>query len=125
MLEDERKKREQAEKEKEKIEKEKEELMERLKVIEEQTRKAQLGDLLFVWSLLFLLFLMSINHSLFFVWAELEEQTRKAKELDQERKCAQEEAERLERERRMAEEAKTALLQQSESQIKNQEHLVS
>uniref|UniRef100_A0A672NB94 Moesin-like n=1 Tax=Sinocyclocheilus grahami TaxID=75366 RepID=A0A672NB94_SINGR len=41
MLEDERKKREQAEKEKEKIEKEKEELMERLKVIEEQTRKAQ------------------------------------------------------------------------------------
>lgn len=43
MLEDERKKREQAEKEKEKIEKEKEELMERLKVIEEQTRKAQQG----------------------------------------------------------------------------------
>lgn len=45
MLEDERKKREQAEKEKEKIEKEKEELMERLKVIEEQTRKAQQGDM--------------------------------------------------------------------------------
>lgn len=44
MLEDERKKREQAEKEKEKIEKEKEELMERLKVIEEQTRKAQHGE---------------------------------------------------------------------------------
>lgn len=44
MLEDERKKREQAEKEKEKIEKEKEELMERLKVIEEQTRKAQQGE---------------------------------------------------------------------------------
>lgn len=44
MLEDERKKREQAEKEKEKIEKEKEELMEKLKVIEEQTRKAQQGE---------------------------------------------------------------------------------
>uniref|UniRef100_A0A8C1MGG4 Moesin a n=1 Tax=Cyprinus carpio TaxID=7962 RepID=A0A8C1MGG4_CYPCA len=98
MLEDERKKREQAEKEKEKIEKEKEELMERLKVIEEQTRKAQ---------------------------QELEEQTRRAMELDQERKRAQEEAERLERERRQAEEAKAALLQQSESQMKNQEHLAT
>uniref|UniRef100_A0A673LJ08 Moesin-like n=1 Tax=Sinocyclocheilus rhinocerous TaxID=307959 RepID=A0A673LJ08_9TELE len=94
MLEDERKKREQAEKEKEKIEKEKEELMERLKVIEEQTRKAQ---------------------------QELEEQTRRAMELDQERKCAQEEAERLERERHLAEEAKAALLHQSESQMKNQD----
>uniref|UniRef100_A0A8C2KTE4 Moesin a n=1 Tax=Cyprinus carpio TaxID=7962 RepID=A0A8C2KTE4_CYPCA len=94
MLEDERKKREQAEKEKEKIEKEKEELMERLKVIEEQTRKAQ---------------------------QELEEQTRRAIELDQERKRSQEEAERLERERRQAEEAKAALLQQSESQMKNQD----
>uniref|UniRef100_A0A671MSS4 Moesin-like n=1 Tax=Sinocyclocheilus anshuiensis TaxID=1608454 RepID=A0A671MSS4_9TELE len=98
MLEDERKKREQAEKEKEKIEKEKEELMERLKVIEEQTRKAQ---------------------------QELEEQTRRARELDQERKRAQEEAERLERERRLAEEAKATLLQQSESQMKNQEHLAT
>uniref|UniRef100_A0A673LHC0 Moesin-like n=1 Tax=Sinocyclocheilus rhinocerous TaxID=307959 RepID=A0A673LHC0_9TELE len=98
MLEDERKKREQAEKEKEKIEKEKEELMERLKVIEEQTRKAQ---------------------------QELEEQTRRAMELDQERKCAQEEAERLERERHLAEEAKAALLHQSESQMKNQEHLAT
>uniref|UniRef100_A0A8C2FJM3 Moesin a n=1 Tax=Cyprinus carpio TaxID=7962 RepID=A0A8C2FJM3_CYPCA len=98
MLEDERKKREQAEKEKEKIEKEKEELMERLRVIEEQTRKAQ---------------------------QELEEQTRRAMELDQERKRAQEEAERLERERRLAEEAKATLLQQSESQMKNQEHLAT
>lgn len=59
------------------------------------------------------------------VRAELEEQTRKALELEQERKRAQEEAERLERERRLAEEAKSALLQQSESQMKNQEHLVS
>lgn len=57
--------------------------------------------------------------------AELEEQTRRALELDQERKRAQEEAERLERERRLAEEAKAALLHQSESQMKNQEHLVS
>lgn len=59
------------------------------------------------------------------MWAELEEQTRRAMELDQERKRAQEEAERLERERRLVEEAKMALLQQSESQMKNQEHLVS
>uniref|UniRef100_A0A673NH35 Moesin-like n=1 Tax=Sinocyclocheilus rhinocerous TaxID=307959 RepID=A0A673NH35_9TELE len=56
---------------------------------------------------------------------ELEEQTRRARELDQERKRAQEEAERLERERRLAEEAKATLLQQSESQMKNQEHLAT
>ncbi len=60
MLEDERKKREQAEKEKEKIEKEKEELMERLKVIEEQTRKAQQGDM--EWSLLFILSSLLNDH---------------------------------------------------------------
>ncbi|XP_071023933.1 moesin-like [Oncorhynchus clarkii lewisi] len=98
LLENEKKKRELAEKEKEKIEKEKEELIERLKQIEEQTKKAQ---------------------------QELEEQTRRALELEQERKRAQEEAERLEKERRMAEEAKTALLQQSENQMKNQEHLAT
>uniref|UniRef100_A0A8C7UWT7 Moesin a n=1 Tax=Oncorhynchus mykiss TaxID=8022 RepID=A0A8C7UWT7_ONCMY len=98
LLENEKKKRELAEKEKEKIEKEKEDLMEKLKQIEEQTKKAQ---------------------------QELEEQTRKALELEHERKRAQEEAERLEKERRMAEEAKTALLQQSENQMKNQEHLAT
>uniref|UniRef100_A0AAR2KYC4 FERM domain-containing protein n=1 Tax=Pygocentrus nattereri TaxID=42514 RepID=A0AAR2KYC4_PYGNA len=98
MLENEKKKREQAEKEKEKIEKEKEELMERLRQIEEQTKKAQ---------------------------QELEEQTRRALELEQERKRAQEEAERLEKDRRQAEEAKLALLQQSENQMKNQEHLAT
>uniref|UniRef100_A0A674B1Y1 Moesin a n=1 Tax=Salmo trutta TaxID=8032 RepID=A0A674B1Y1_SALTR len=98
LLENEKKKREVAEKEKEKIEKEKEDLMEKLKQIEEQTKKAQ---------------------------QELEEQTRKALELEHERKRAQEEAERLEKERRMAEEAKTALLQQSENQMKNQEHLAT
>lgn len=43
LLENEKKKRELAEKEKEKIEREKEELMERLKLIEEQTKKAQQG----------------------------------------------------------------------------------
>ncbi|KAK6480237.1 moesin isoform X1 [Huso huso] len=98
LLENEKKKREMAEKDKEKIEKEKAELMEKLALIEEQTKKAQ---------------------------QELEEQTRRAIELDQERKRAQEEAERLEKERRMAEEAKAALLHQSESQMKNQEHLAT
>lgn len=48
MLENEKKKREQAEKEKEKIEKEKEELMERLRQIEEQTKKAQQGLSVFI-----------------------------------------------------------------------------
>ncbi|XP_059832970.1 moesin a [Hypanus sabinus] len=98
QLENERKKREQAEKDKENIEREKEELMERLKQIEEQTQKAQ---------------------------RELEEQTRKALELDQERRSAQEEAERLEQERRTAEETKQALLEQSKNQLKNQEQLAA
>ncbi|KAJ0004353.1 hypothetical protein NQD34_010567 [Periophthalmus magnuspinnatus] len=99
LLENEKRKREVAEKEKEKIEKEKEELMERLRQIEEQTRKAQ--------------------------QVELEEQTHKALELEQERKRAQEEAERLETDLRRAEEAKLTLLQQSENQMKNQEHLAT
>ncbi|XP_068186499.1 moesin a [Antennarius striatus] len=98
LLQDEKRKREIAEKEKEKIEREKEELMERLKQIEEQTKKAQ---------------------------QELEEQTLKALELEQERKRSQEEAERLEVELKGAEESKIALLQQSENQIKNQEHLAT
>ncbi|XP_051876914.1 moesin a [Pristis pectinata] len=98
QLENERKKREQAEKDRENIEREKEELMERLKQIEEQTQKAQ---------------------------RELEEQTRKALELDQERKSAQEEAERLEQERRSAEETKQALIEQSKNQMKNQEQLAA
>ena len=55
---------------------------------------------------------------------ELEEQTRKALELDQERKRAKEEAERLEKERRAAEEAKSALAKQAADQMKNQEQLV-
>lgn len=59
------------------------------------------------------------------VCTELEEQTQKALELELERKRAQEEAERLEADLRSAEDSKVALLQQSESQMKNQEHLVS
>lgn len=43
LLENEKRKREVAEKEKEKIEREKQELLERLKQIEEQTKKAQQG----------------------------------------------------------------------------------
>uniref|UniRef100_A0AAQ4NNC6 Moesin n=1 Tax=Gasterosteus aculeatus aculeatus TaxID=481459 RepID=A0AAQ4NNC6_GASAC len=98
LLENEKRKREVAEKEKEKIECEKEELMARLKQIEEQTKKAQ---------------------------QELEEQTQRALELELERKRAQEEAERLEADLKGAEDAKQALLQQSESQMKNQEHLAT
>ncbi|XP_030620587.1 moesin b isoform X1 [Chanos chanos] len=98
LLESEKKKRENAEKETEKIARETMELMERLRQIEEQTKKAQ---------------------------EELEEQTKRALELEKERKFAQEEAERLEKDRRLAEEAKTALLQQSENQMKNQENLAT
>lgn len=56
--------------------------------------------------------------------SELEEQTRRALELEKERTIAQEEAERLDKERRAVVEAKAALLYQSETQIKNQESLV-
>lgn len=56
--------------------------------------------------------------------SELEEQTRKALELEKERKIAQEEADRLDQERQAAVEVKTVLLQHSEAQIKNQESLV-
>ncbi|XP_056900076.1 moesin-like isoform X4 [Takifugu flavidus] len=78
LLESEKKKRENAEKETEKIARETMELMERLRQIEEQTKRAQ---------------------------DELEEQTRKALELEKERKVAQEEAERLDQERQAAVEA--------------------
>lgn len=56
--------------------------------------------------------------------SELEEQTRKALELEKERRIAQEEAERLDQERQAAVDVKAALLQHSETQIKNQESLV-
>ena len=55
---------------------------------------------------------------------ELEQQTLRALQLDQERKRAQEEAGRLEKERQAAEEAKTALTQQAADHMKNQETLV-
>ena len=45
-------------------------------------------------------------------------------ELDQERKRAKEEAERLERERQTAEEARATLAKQAADQMKNQEQLV-
>uniref|UniRef100_A0A8C7QBU7 FERM domain-containing protein n=1 Tax=Oncorhynchus mykiss TaxID=8022 RepID=A0A8C7QBU7_ONCMY len=98
QLENEKKKREHAEKEKERIEREKDELMERLRLIEDQTMRAQ---------------------------KELEEQTRRALELEQERKRAREEAERLERERQAAEEAKAELARQAADQMKNQEQLAA
>ncbi|KAM3869270.1 moesin-like [Diretmus argenteus] len=124
LLENEKRKREQAEKEKEKIEKEKEELMERLKQIEEQTKKAQQGQYSTQARCVTLL-KEDTNVRLLSVNAELEEQTQKALELEQERKRAQEEAERMENDLRVAEEAKATLLHQSESQMKNQEHLAT
>lgn len=57
--------------------------------------------------------------------AELEEQTRKALELEQERKRAKEEAERLEKDKQAAEDAKAALVQQAADQMKTQEQLVA
>uniref|UniRef100_A0A674EZU9 Radixin-like n=1 Tax=Salmo trutta TaxID=8032 RepID=A0A674EZU9_SALTR len=98
QLENEKKKREHAEKEKERIEREKDELMQRLRLIEDQTMRAQ---------------------------KELEEQTHRALELEQERKRAREEAERLERERQAAEEAKAELARQAADQMKNQEQLAA
>jgi len=58
------------------------------------------------------------------VSTELEEQTRRALELEKERAIAQGEAERLEQDRKAAVEAKAALLNHSENQLKNQENLV-
>ncbi|KAM8847749.1 moesin-like isoform 3-T3 [Synchiropus picturatus] len=98
LLESEKKKRQNAEKETEKIARETMELMERLRQIEEQTKRAQ---------------------------DELEEQTRRALELEKERTIAQEEAESLDKDRRAAMEAKAALLQRSESQMKSQESLAT
>ncbi|XP_061783991.1 moesin-like isoform X1 [Nerophis lumbriciformis] len=96
LLESEKKKRENAEKETEKIARETMELMERLRQIEEQTKRAQ---------------------------NELEEQTRRALELEKERTLAQEEAESLDNDRRAAMQAKAALLKYSPSEMKSQEDL--
>ena len=56
--------------------------------------------------------------------SELEEQTRRALELEKERKIAQAEAERLDKDREAAVEAKAVLMSQSEHQLKSQENLV-
>lgn len=56
--------------------------------------------------------------------SELEEQTRRALELEKERTMAQKEAESLDKDRKAAMQAKEALLQQSETQIRSQEGLV-
>ncbi|KAH0630884.1 hypothetical protein JD844_004212 [Phrynosoma platyrhinos] len=103
LLENEKKKRELAEKEKEKIEREKEELMERLRQIEEQTKKAQQGELL----------------------SPLLGPPPCSPLAQPERKRAQEEAEKLAKERREAEEAKEALLKASHDQKKTQEQLAA
>ncbi|XP_061644703.1 moesin-like isoform X3 [Phyllopteryx taeniolatus] len=98
LLESEKKKRENAEKETEKIARETMELMERLRQIEEQTKRAQ---------------------------DELEEQTRRALELEKEKTLAQEEAESLENDHRAAMQAKEALLQHPQSKMKSQEELAT
>ncbi|XP_077387883.1 moesin a-like isoform X3 [Festucalex cinctus] len=98
LLESEKKKRENAEKETEKIARETMELMERLRQIEEQTKRAQ---------------------------DELEEQTRRALELENERTLAQKEAESLDNDHRAAMKAKEALLQHPQSEMKSQEELAT
>lgn len=60
----------------------------------------------------------------FFFPAELEAQTRLAMELEEERKRAREEAERLDREKQATEEAKAELAQKAADQQKTQEQLV-
>ncbi|CAL9705611.1 unnamed protein product [Knipowitschia caucasica] len=97
-LQSEKRAREQAERDRERTERERKELLERLRNIEEQTHKAQ---------------------------KELEEQTRRALQLEQERGRAADEAQRLDRERRAAEEAKAALAQQAADQKKTQEQLAA
>lgn len=154
LLESEKRKRENAEKETEKIARETMELMERLRQIEEQTKRAQDGLKTFQRQMFFstwknglvcrniLVRRFSVKLILHPEWtslqlvcvcemcvhvsiSELEEQTRRALELEKERTIAQDEAERLDKDRRVAVEAKAALLHQSETQIKSQENLVS
>ncbi|XP_057707203.1 moesin-like isoform X5 [Corythoichthys intestinalis] len=98
LLESEKKKRENAEKETEKIARETMELMERLRQIEEQTKRAQ---------------------------DELEEQTRRALELEKEKALAQEEAQSLDNDHRAAMQAKEALLQHPLSEMKSQDELAT
>ncbi|XP_068087791.1 ezrin [Hyperolius riggenbachi] len=96
QLENEKKKREAVEKEREQMIREKEELMLRLHDFEEKTKKAE---------------------------KELNEQIRRARELEEERQRAHYEAERLEAERLAALRAKEELERQAVDQMKSQEQL--
>ncbi|MEE6476148.1 hypothetical protein FKM82_010994 [Ascaphus truei] len=98
QLENEKKKREAVEKEKEQMIREKEQLMLRLHDYEEQTKRAE---------------------------RELSEQIQRARELEEERRRAQLEAERLETERKAALRAKEDLERQAVDQMKSQEQLAS
>ncbi|XP_054617812.1 ezrin b [Dunckerocampus dactyliophorus] len=98
QLESEKKKREAIEREKELMEREKKDMMMRLYQFEEKTKKAE---------------------------KDLQEQTRRAMLLDQERLKAEEEAARLETERQAALLAKEALARHAETQKKSQEQLAA
>eukprot|EP00069_Balaena_mysticetus_P021659 bmy_13766T0 len=98
QLETEKKRRETVEREKEQMMREKEELMLRLQDYEEKTRKAE---------------------------KELSDQIQRALTLEEERKRAQAESERLEAERLAALHAKDELERQAADQIKSQEQLAT
>ncbi|XP_063299371.1 ezrin [Pelobates fuscus] len=98
QLESEKKRREAIEKEKDQMIKEKEQLMHRLHEYEEQTKRAE---------------------------RELSEQIQKARELEEEKRRAQLEAERLEAERIAALHAKEELERQAIDQMKSQEQLAA
>ncbi|XP_043925951.1 ezrin [Protopterus annectens] len=98
QLENEKKRREAIEKEKEAVEREKRDLMLRLHQFEEKTKQAE---------------------------QELAEQIRRAAELDEERRRAHQEAERLEAERQAALRAKEEVERQALDQMKSQEQLAA
>ncbi|MBN3279549.1 EZRI protein, partial [Polyodon spathula] len=96
QLQDEKKKRETIEKEKEQMEREKQELEMRLRLFEEKTIKAE---------------------------RDLQEQMRRAIQLEDERRKAEQEAARLEADRQAALLAKEELARRAEDQMKSQEQL--
>lgn len=98
LLEGEKKKREAMEKEKQQMEQEKVDLMNRLRLFEEQTQKAE---------------------------RDLKDQLDRAIRLEAERRQVEEEAARLEAERQAALRAKEELAKQAEDQIKTQEQLAA
>ncbi|XP_062912648.1 ezrin-like [Mobula hypostoma] len=98
QLEQEKQKREMVEREKEQMEREARDLMLKLKHYEDQTKKAE---------------------------KDLADQMQRAAQLEDERRRAQAEAERLEFERLEALRAKEELQRQAEDQIKNQEQLAA